>query len=257
MGFDPHLARTVPESTVRFEGHAEHVHDEPHLIHVVMGKGVLTVPGGRRVLEPRSSVWMDGRVPHALELSEHTIALGPILELSVRPPEPLVMLGVMPAITDLMLARLAAEPYTPEQRAVFTRALGRILLDLDEDPFAVPEPTHAVARTIGREAQQHGETTLQYLCARHQVSTRHVQRLFLEQTGVSFRTWRTRRALGVAARSLREGASRAAAARVGGFSSASALLRALSRHTGTPEVELRRDPLAFASHTGDVRRVGA
>lgn len=227
MGFDPALARAVPENAVRFTGHAEHVHEAPHLVHLVMGHGVLTAPGCRLELESRTSVWIRAGVPHALALAEHSIALGPLMGHDVAPDRPVAALGVVPAITDLMLARLAAGPTTPAQCDLFTRALEDILRSLVQDEFPAPLPTHATARRIGLDACEVPELTLGILCSRHGISSRHVQRLFRQQTGMSFSRWRRRRLLGRAVRSMRGGSSPAAAARAAGFGSRATLMRAL------------------------------
>lgn len=231
MGFDRALALAVPENAVRFLGHAEHVHDSPQLVHMVMGHGVLTAPGYRIELEPRNSVWIRAGVPHALELADHSIALGPLMGQEVAPDRPAAVLGVVPAITDLMLARLAAGPTTCEQRDLFTRSLEAVLCSLAQDDFPVPLPTHATARRIGLDACAVPELTLSFLCSRHGISSRHVQRLFRQQTGMSFTRWRRRRLLGRAVRSMRGGSSPGAAARAAGFGSRAHLMRALQQES--------------------------
>ncbi|MFC0672587.1 helix-turn-helix domain-containing protein [Brachybacterium hainanense] len=232
MGFDPTLARAVPHHAMRFLGHEEHVHDVPHLVHIVMGHGVLTAPGHRLTLEPRSSVWLQAGVPHALALADHSIALGPVMRPGVAPDRPLAVLGVVPAITDLMLARLAAGPSTPEQCDLFTSALEAILLGIARVDFPAPLPTHAAARRIGLDACAVPDLTLAALCARHGISSRHVQRIFRQETGMTFRRWRRRRLLGRAVQSLRGGSSPAAAAHATGFGSRANLLRALAQESG-------------------------
>lgn len=231
MGFDPTLARAVPDSTARFLGHEEHVHDVPHLVHIVMGHGVLTTPGHRLVLEPRSSVWLQAGIPHALRLADHSIALGPVLRPDASPGLPVLALGVVPAITDLMLARLAAGPRTPAQCDLFTGALETILQGIAQEDFPAPLPTHATARRVGLDACAIPDLTLDALCTRHGISSRHVQRIFRQQTGMSFRRWRRRRQLSHALQSLRGGSSPAAAALASGFGSRASLMRALAQES--------------------------
>ncbi|MBK0331614.1 helix-turn-helix domain-containing protein [Brachybacterium sp. MASK1Z-5] len=244
MGFDPALARAVPENAVRFLGHAEHTHEVPHLVHMVMGHGVLTAPGHRLVLEPRSSVWLAARVPHALDLSDHSIALGPVLREEISPDRPVAALGVVPSIAELMIARMAAGPTSPSQCDLFTDALERILVSLQQDAFPTPLPTHTTVRRIAFEACALPEATLGGLCSRHRISPRQAQRLFREQTGMTFTRWRRRRLLSEAARSLRGDSSLASAARSAGFGGREDLLRALSQETGVPVPEVRQDPRA-------------
>ncbi|MGN0100272.1 MAG: helix-turn-helix domain-containing protein [Dietzia sp.] len=247
MGFRRELADAVPENRVRFVGHPEHVHEVPHLVHMVMGRGHLRVDGESITLEPRTSVLLAPLVPHSLELDEHSIALGPFLSHRASPVERVRRLGVVPEITHLMLARLAAQPYTDEQVAPFTDGLEEILAHLHTDEFAAPLPVHPTARQIAAAATGTADT-LASLCAGAGISTRQVQRLFLAETGLPFHRWRTRRRLNRAIRSLRGGSSAEGAARAAGYSGRGSLLRALSRETGVPVELLRDDPLGHLVH---------
>ncbi|WP_051297545.1 helix-turn-helix domain-containing protein [Brevibacterium album] len=245
MGFRREFATAVPETTMRFTGHPMHAHAQPHVVHMVMGRGVLTVEGEAIVLEPRTSVWLAAGVPHAVRLEEHSIVLGPLLAAGVEPGRRIERLGVVPAITDLMLARMAAEPRTEEQHAVFTGALEELLLRLGSEAFAAPLPVHPLVARIA-EVSVGSPATLAALCARVGMSERQVQRIFAEETGMSFSRWRTRRRLNEAVRCLRGGSSGMSAARTAGFATRAGLLRALSRESGVPIEVLREDPLAAA-----------
>lgn len=243
MGFRRELAEAVPEHRVRFVGHPEHVHQVPHLIHMVMGRGLLRADGGAITLEPRHSVLLAPGVPHALDLDDHSIALGPFLSPRNSPVERVRRLGVVPEITHLMLARLAAQPHTDEQVALFTESLDHTIADLHTDEFAVPLPVHPTARQIAAAATGSAET-LTTLCDRAGMSTRQVQRLFVDETGLTFHSWRTRHRLNRAIRGLRGGSSCESAAHTAGYSGRASLLRALSRESGIPLEDLRDDPLA-------------
>ncbi|MDX2356599.1 helix-turn-helix domain-containing protein [Dietzia sp. PP-33] len=243
MGFTRELATAVPENTVRFLGHSEHVHDVPHLIHMVMGRGTLTVDRETIVLEPRASVWLAAGVPHSLSLDEHSIALGPFLAPHCAPGDRVRRLGVVPAIADLMLARLAAQPHTPRQVEVFTRSLEEIIRVINTDEFVTPLPVHPTALRIA-EASVRSAAPLSTLCERSGLSMRQTQRIFVAETGLGLHRWRTRRRLNLAVRSLRAGSSGESAARAAGYSSRASLLRALSRESGVALDVLRADPLA-------------
>ncbi|MHA6781021.1 helix-turn-helix domain-containing protein [Pseudonocardia saturnea] len=78
--------------------------------------------------------------------------------------------------------------------------------------------------------------TLRGLADRQFVSARHVQRLFVEQTGLTFTTWRTQARLNAAAAALRSGRGPAAALTASGFTTRDGLRKALRRESGlTPE----------------------
>lgn len=254
MGFTTALAMAVPESRVRFFGHPEHAHEVPHIVHMVMGRGRLTVDDAVVTLEPRTSVLLAPDVPHALVLDEHSIALGPFLSPRNTPIERVRRLGVVPALTDLMLARLAAQPYTNDQITVFTDSLDNIVEALLTDAFAVPTPVHPTARQIATLATD-SPAALATLCDRYAISPRQVQRLFLSDTGLTFQQWRARSRLNVAVRALRGGSNSESAARTAGFANRTGLLRALSRESGTPIEDLRIDPLAGLRRPDGAARV--
>lgn len=246
----------VPESRVRFFGHPEHVHDVPHIVHMVMGRGRLRIDGSVVVLEPRTSVLLAPGVPHALDLDEHSIALGPFLSPRNTPVDRVRRLGVVPAITDLMLARLAAQPYTDEQIDVFTGSLDVIVTGLLSDAFAVPMPVHPTARQIAQVASDSPDS-LSDLCNGAGISPRQIQRLFLDETGLTFHQWRTRRRLNRAIRALQGGSSGESAARAAGYTERAGLLRALSRETGVSVAALRVDPLVGLRTPGTTTAPGA
>ncbi|GAA2105711.1 hypothetical protein GCM10009823_31280 [Brevibacterium salitolerans] len=250
MGFRREFATVVPETAMRFTGHPMHAHDRPHLVHLVMGRGRLTADGTDILLEPRTSVWLAADVPHAVRLEEHSIVLGPVLAGHVAPAVRVQRLGAVPGITRLMLARMAAEPRTPEQCAVFTDGLEELLLQLRVEAFPAVMPVHPVAARIA-EAAVSSPAPLAALCARVGMSERQVQRIFADETGMSFSRWRTRRRLSEAVRGLRGGASATSAARAAGFATRAGLLRALSRESAVPVEVLREDPLAAVPRRGD------
>ncbi len=240
MSFSPELIGAVPENAVRFLGHAPHRHDQPHLVHLVIGQGVLTLGDREVTMEPRSCVWLAAGVLHGLRLSGRAIALGPVLAEHVTPEDKVEVLGVVPAIHDLMLARMAAAPRTPEQLDRFTHALEEILLGLRREPFAVPNPRHPVARRVGERAMVSAEQLLE-LVGEEGVSVRQVQRLFLAETGMTFSRWRRRRRLGRAVRVMASGGSASTAARIVGYASSRALLRAMSAESGVPVSRLPQE----------------
>jgi AraC-like DNA-binding protein len=237
------LGAVVPEHSVRFLGHDTHAHDEPHLVHVVAGTAELVVDGSPLTLRTHENLWLAPRVPHAMRLPGDSMALGPVLSPGVEPPTRAHRLGVVPALTTVLTAVLCAAPATPEQVAPFRAALEDVLRGLAGDYFVLRLPVHPVARAVAEEARR-GVATLDELADRRRASARHVQRLFVEETGLAFGRWRTRAHLNVAVARLRGGSHLDAAAHAAGYASRAGLLRALSRETGLPAADLARDPVA-------------
>ncbi|WP_435735954.1 helix-turn-helix domain-containing protein [Cellulosimicrobium sp. PMB13] len=237
------LSAVVPENSIRFLGHGTHTHDEPHLVHVVTGTAELVVDGAPLTLRTHESLWLAPGVPHSMRLPDGAMALGPILSPGVEPAQRVRRLGVVPAVTSLLTAALCAGPSTPEQVAPFRAALEDVLRGLGTDYFALTPPQHPVARAVAAEAPGTG-ATLDELAGRRRTSARHVQRLFLEETGLAFGRWRTRSRLNVAIARLRGGSQLDAAAHAAGYATRAGLLRALSRETGIGVPELSHDPVA-------------
>ncbi len=237
------LVSVVPENAIRFFGHTTHEHDCPHLVHQVTGEGSLLVDDERITLQSRESVWLDAHVPHSLRLSDGGMALGPMLSPTTRPATRIQRLGVVPSITAVMITVLGVGPMSAEEVAPFRIELDRVLGNLARSPFPVLSPSHPVARSIARDAER-SRATLDELASLHSLSVRHVQRLFLEETGMPFSRWRTRVRLNAAVRRLHGGADIASAARSVGYATRGGLLRALSRESGTTVEDLAADPLA-------------
>ncbi|WP_163543184.1 helix-turn-helix domain-containing protein [Occultella kanbiaonis] len=86
----------------------------------------------------------------------------------------------------------------------------------------------AAARAIALTAAR-SDSTLAELAAEQFLSTRQVQRIFLEQTGLPFATWRTRARLNLAVSALRRGEGMRGAVPESGFGSRRTLRRALAR----------------------------
>ncbi len=237
------LGAVVPENSIRFLGHDTHTHDEPHLVHVVAGTAELVVEGVPMTLRTHENLWLAPHVPHSMRLPGDSMALGPVLSRDVEPPGRVHRLGVVPAITSVLTAVMCASPATAEQVAPFRAALEDVLRGVAGDYFPLTLPAHPVARAVADDARR-GVATLDELAVRRRASARHVQRLFVEETGLAFGRWRTRAHLNVAIARLRGGSHLDAAARAAGYASRGGLLRALSRETGVPVADLSRDPVA-------------
>ncbi|MGK9148081.1 AraC family transcriptional regulator [Plantibacter flavus] len=224
------LATVVPENSVRFLGHDTHEHDEPHLVYAAAGTVELTVDDEVLTLRRGEAVWLAPFVPHAVRLSDGGMALGPMLHADVVPGQRFRVLGVVPALVDVMTTVLGAAP-SGDQIEPFRSAIGEILQRLQRQYFAVIAPTHPVGRRLAREAVRSPYTLVQ-LSERHHLSPRQVQRIFLDETGLPFARWRSRARMNAAVAHLEGGGSPSSAARLAGYSTRAGLLRALSRETG-------------------------
>ena len=232
------LAMLAPEAAYRFLGHHRHSHRLPHVIYVVTGSATLDIDGERVTLAAQEAVWLAPDVPHAARYSPGSLVLGPLLSPTTIPPEPVRRLGSLPALTAVMTALVGIAPSTSEEIAVFRSAIDDVLTQVSGPHFALPTPRHPVAAAIAAEAPISAES-LDLLAARHGTSVRHVQRLFLSETGIPFRQWRVRARLNIAIDRLRAGASVRRAALASGYATPSGLKKALHREAGLDVADLR------------------
>lgn len=239
------LGRNVARThAVRFHGHAPHSHDTPHLVYVIAGTGRLTIDDHIITLRAGQCAWIPANVVHCLDLSDDGMALGPMLSQDGAPPGGRTrVLGPVPALSELITVLLCAAPETEEEREPLRSALEKLLRAIAHEFFPLSIPDHPVANAIALEAARF-EGTLDDLAERQFTSVRHIQRLFIEETGLTFARWRTRARLNLAIVSLRAGDSVSAAVQVSGFSTRTGLLKALSRECGFPLEKLMADPAA-------------
>jgi len=247
------LGRAVARThAIRFTGHPPHSHPDPHLVYVVAGTGVLEVGDRTITLRRGQAAWLPAGAEHALSLPDGAMALGPMLCASAVPPRGRVhVLGPVPALTELITVLLCAAPETDEERLPFRAALEDLLRSVTREYFPLTLPEHPVAHAVALEAARFGGT-LGELAGLHFTSVRHVQRLFVEETGLTFARWRTRARLNLAIVGLRAGEGVTAAMQASGFSTRHGLLKALSRECGIPWQTLVEDPArAFADADTD------
>lgn len=242
-----HLGRAIARSNaIRFHGHEPHSHEEPHLIYMVAGTGTLMVEGRLMSLGAHQAAWIPANIVHELTLSEDGMALGPILHQSAVPPGGVTrILGPVRLLSDLVTVLLCAAPETDEEREPFRTALEDTLRSITRERFPLTLPEHPVAHAVALEAARF-EGTLGELAQRHFTSVRHLQRLFLEETDLTFARWRTRARLNVAIVSLRSGDGMRVAMLESGFATRTGLLKALSRECDIPLALLLASPDAPA-----------
>lgn len=233
------LGRVVARTNaVRFHGHDMHSHDEPHLVYMVSGTGRLSIEGRTVLLRAHHSAWIPAREPHALALSGDGMAIGPILNDTAVPPDGRTrILGEIRALSDFVTVLLCAAPETDEEREPFRRALEDLLHSLTREHFPLRYPRHPIAYAVATDAAVF-DGTLSELAERHYTSVRHLQRLFLDETGMTFARWRTRSRLNAAIANLRAGGTIRTAMHESGFQTRQGLLKAMSRECGVPLAEL-------------------
>jgi AraC-like DNA-binding protein/mannose-6-phosphate isomerase-like protein (cupin superfamily) len=209
---------------------------------VLAGQASWMIPPGKAVFIPagcRHSIRMWGTVamrslyfPPTLEapaLSSsqcRVVSVTPLLrELILRVVEVSALDSRVPSaqhVMNLLLVELEAAPVTP------------LLLPLPTDSRALGVAQHLLSNPTVSE-------TTDALAQRHGASRRTVERLFHEQTGISFGMWRQKARMLESIRLLAEGRSVTDAALDSGYNSVSAFIAAFRRTFGcTPRALLSR-----------------
>ncbi|WP_166354436.1 AraC family transcriptional regulator [Phytoactinopolyspora limicola] len=220
--------RTPRHDAVRFDGHPPHRHERPQVVYVVLGTATLNAGDDHFTITEGTGVWLPATIEHHLSLESGGVVMGPLLPTSAQPPGGQACLVDSPALRRLMTTLLSVAPRTEVDIRLFRSELERTLRDVTATRFTVPMPHHPAAREIAQQAVPSSDS-LQRLAARHYISARHAQRLFMEETGLPFGRWRTRARLNAALAVLGNQQDMAAALAASGFTTRQGLRRALAR----------------------------
>ena len=98
------------------------------------------------------------------------------------------------------------------------------------------------------------QTSLEEFAAQHRISSRTLQRQFINGTGYTFSEWRTAYRVQAASELLSLGFSVAVAANMVGFAATSSLTRAFRRHTGSAPSKYSLGMTGMGA-TGEVPRI--
>ena len=178
-----------------------HRHRRAQLVYA--SEGVMTVTTGKAafVVPPQRAVWMPSGVGHRIDAHGSVAMRTLYVQPSAAPDLPLEVrvLQVSPLLRELMLAAVSLAPHHgptgPESR------LMEVILDqvraLPVAPLSLPMPTERRLRVIvdtllDNPADPRG---LDEWSAVLETSRRTLLRLFLRETGMTFRQWRQQRRL--------------------------------------------------------------
>lgn len=185
------LQDAVPENSLRFEGHETHAHDAPHLIHAFSGRIMVEIEGERYVLAEGESIWLFTGVPHAVKVLAGGLALGPMLYPWAEPPRRVTFLGKNQLVRDILRQSVFSAARTAEEVEPFRVALCKALENLSAPYFHAPWPQSRLAKNVAEQAVT-SKQTLSELATCNYTSVRQIQRIFREETGITFSQWRRR-----------------------------------------------------------------
>ncbi|MDG1579392.1 helix-turn-helix transcriptional regulator [Pseudomonas sp. GOM6] len=223
-----------------------HSHPWVQLSYAIAGVLEVQTVGARYVAPPQRAVWVPAGVEHRVFSSPRTEMRSLYIDCRVVPwgAEQCQVLAVSPLLRELIngFSRFPAE--YDEQGAA--GRLSAVLLDqlqaAEVMPLSLPLPRDARLRLICAGL---GETTQQHLSLADWsqqlgVSERTLSRLFLRETGLTFRAWRQRQRLLDALTPLEQGERVTDVALACGYDSLSAFIAAFRMQFGATPGEFFR-----------------
>ncbi|MDO4822277.1 MAG: helix-turn-helix transcriptional regulator [Rothia sp. (in: high G+C Gram-positive bacteria)] len=227
------LQEAVPENAMRFEGHGTHSHDSPHLIHAFAKELLVHIDYDEYRLQEGESLWLGPQIPHAVEVASGGLALGPMLYHHIVPPRPVIFLGQNPLVSSILRHAIFASARTAEEIEPFRLALSQCLLNISIPYFHVPWPKSPLGQAIA-DAAIESKQTLGELALSHYSSVRQVQRIFVEETGLTFSQWRRRERLNQAYAAASSGLGVAEMVKKSGYASQAGLAKAWAKESAEP-----------------------
>lgn len=221
---------------------SRHRHDVPQLLHAARGVMRVTTPEGYWVIPPNRGIWIPAFMPHEIRM------VGPVSMRTLYVEAASVPEGaeecavvVIPPLLQRLLAELSViDPRLPVPDLRRHRAMENLLLieadRLERLPLSVPMPRDHRLLKLCTALLEHPEnaSTLDVLADQIGASTRTLRRLFQEELGMSFATWRQQVRLMEAFARLAEGHAITRVSQDLGYAAPSAFIAMFRRAMGAP-----------------------
>jgi AraC-like DNA-binding protein len=217
----------------------EHSHPEDQLLFASQGVMTVATQQGTWVVPPQRAVWIPAGTEHSVMISGQvfmrTLYLLPRLGRAL--PQRCFVMNVSLLLRELILHACTFQRL--RVRTQMERRVIEILVDqlkaVETIPLQLPHPADARARRVAEAlfADPGDAKTLDRLCAECGASKRTIQRLFLQETGISFSRWRQQLRLLYATQKLAAGDKVTTAALDAGYNSTSAFISMFRKHLGT------------------------
>jgi AraC-like DNA-binding protein len=218
------------------KGHhiARHRHAWHQLVYARAGVMTVSTAQGAWVVPPQRAVWMPAATDHeircATAVSMRTLYFAP----AVRPlPATCCVVHVAPLLRELIVASVEAPGPAP-RRARLAALILTELVEAAVAPLHLPQPADARVRRITEalRAEPGDGRTLAAWGKEVGASTRTLSRLFLAETGMTFRQWQRQARLLAALVRLAQRQPVTAVALDLGYDSPSAFIHAFRRALG-------------------------
>lgn len=220
-----------------------HQHRRAQLVYASSGVMTVSTRAAAYVVPPQRAVWMPGGIEHRIEARSDVAMRGLYFDMDLAPditaalPTEVCVLQVSPLLRESILAAIADGPNCPPnspQSRIMSVIIDQLCKPL-VSTLALPMPSeprlHRIARML--IADPADSRSLGDWANVVGVSERTLSRLFMAQTGMSFRAWRQQRRLLRALELLATGEAVTAVALELGYESASAFIAMFRRCFGT------------------------
>ena len=224
-----------------------HFHDRDQLVYASRGVMTVRTEYGAWVVPTHRAVWIPRGVPHSITMSG-TVAMRTLYlkaGLARSLPRNCCVVNVPPLLNELILHSCAIG--TLRQRIDWQRHLIEVILDqlraIRMVPLQLPNLSDGRARRVAETLLENpgNRQPLARICKASGASGRTVERLFEEETGMTFGKWRQQLRLMEGMRLLGEGAKVTHAALEAGYSTPSAFIAAFRKALGTTPTRYFQD----------------
>ncbi len=226
----------------------EHSHPWVQLSYATRGVLGVRTRFGSYLAPPQRAIWVPPGLEHSVVTTERTQMRGLYIDPAAVPwgPQQCRVLEVPPLVRELIRS-VTSLPVDYDEAGPAGRLVA-VLLDqlagLSEVRFSLPLPVDGRLTRLAAELEQQPDDprTLMELSAAAGLSARTMTRLFLRETGLTFRAWRRRLRLLKSLTGLEAGASVTGVALDSGYTSTSAFIAAFRREFGaTPRQAVQGD----------------
>jgi len=223
------------------DGHVipEHSHPEDQLLFASEGVMTLTTGPGLWVVPPLRAVWIPADTVHSVAMSGR-VSMRTLYfqsKLCQSFPRKCMVINVSSLLRELILHACTFPKLRREVSA--QKRVVEIIVDqlkaVESIPLQLPHPVDSRATRVVKTlfANPGDQRTLEKLCADCGASKRTIQRLFLEETKMTFNKWRQQLRLLNAMQRLAAGDKVTSAALESGYNSTSAFISMFRKQLGT------------------------
>ncbi|XXY44624.1 helix-turn-helix transcriptional regulator [Sorangium sp. So ce269] len=227
-----------------------HAHRESQLLYLVRGELICEGSSALWIVPPQSALWIPASVTHRIRASAPLEGYSVFVEPGVAPdlPQDCCAVSVTPLFRELLL-RLATRPALYDLEGPDARLVGVLLDELAAvsiEKHRLPMPTDPRLRRLvdAMTADPAIGVTTKTWAKRIGVSERTLNRLLVEETGLSFGRWRQQLHIILAIQKLSRGAAVQGVALDLGYESASSFVTMFRKALGTSPARYMASRLA-------------